>query len=114
MNAKKPDRRRASTEVRRELRRQVLRLREQGKTQLELAPITGYRRPYVALLLKKLAAEPRMLEGMLPGGRMPGGLRALSAKDERRGDADLGQVPRVPLDAFCAVDARCDSRADTG
>jgi transposase len=87
MSAKKPDRRRASTDVRLELRRQVVLLREQGKTQREIAQITGYRRPYVALLLKKLAAEPQMLEGMSRGGRRPGSLRALSAKEERRAQA---------------------------
>jgi transposase len=84
MVTKKPDRRRASTEVRLELRRQILLLREQGKTQREIAQITGYRRPYVALLLKKLVSQPQMLQEMSRGGRAPGSLRALSAKEERR------------------------------
>lgn len=70
--------------MRLELRRQVLLLRSQGKTQLEIAQITGYRRPYVAKLLKDLAANPQMLQGMSRGGRPVGSLRALSAKEERR------------------------------
>jgi transposase len=81
---KKPDRRRASTDVRLELRRQMLMLREQGKTHAEIAQITGYRRPYVTAMLKRLAASPQLLEGMSRGGRPQGSLRALTAKEERR------------------------------
>ena len=81
---KKPDRRRATTEVRLELRRQMLMLREQGKTHAEIAQITGYRRPYVTAMLKRLSAAPQLLEGMSRGGRPQGSLRALTAKEERR------------------------------
>jgi len=81
---KKPDRRRATTEVRLELRRQMLMLREQGKTHAEIAQITGYQRPYVTAMLKKLSAAPQLLEQMSRGGRPPGSLRALTAKEERR------------------------------
>lgn len=92
--SKKPDRRQATTEVRLELRRQILLLREQGKTQLEIAQITGYRRPYVALLLKQMAAQPQMLEEISRGGRPVGSLRALSAKEERRAQRLIcGQCP---------------------
>lgn len=81
---KQPDRRRASTDVRLELRRQMVMLREQGKTHAEIAAITGYRRPYVTAMLKRLAASPQLLEGMSRGGRPQGSLRALTAKEERR------------------------------
>jgi len=81
---KKPDSRRATTEVRLELRRQMLMLREQGKTHAEIAQITGYRRPYVTAMLKRLSAAPQLLEGMSRGGRPQGSLRALTAKEERR------------------------------
>lgn len=81
---RKPDRRSASTEVRLELRRQMLLLREQGKTQVEIAQITGYTRSYVSMTLKRIDNDPQMLEGMSRGGRPQGSLRALSAKEERR------------------------------
>lgn len=81
---KKPDRRSASTDVRLELRRQMLLLREQRKTHVEIAQITGYTRSYVSTMLKRLGGAPKMLEGMSRGGRPPGSLRALSAKQERR------------------------------
>jgi transposase len=81
---KKPDRRSASTGVRLELRRQMLMLREQGKTHAEIAQITGYRRPYVTAMLKKLSAAPQLLEDMSRGGRPQGSLRALTVKEERR------------------------------
>jgi transposase len=81
---KKPDRRRASTDVRLELRRQMQRLREQGKTILEIAQITGYTRSYVSTLLTRMADQPAMLESISRGGRPQGSLRALSAKEERR------------------------------
>lgn len=82
--SKKPDRRGASTEVRLELRRQMQRLREQGKTIAEIAAITGYTRSYVSTLLTRMAERPEMLEGMSRGGRPTGSLRALSAREERR------------------------------
>jgi len=81
---KKPDRRRATTDVRLELRRQMQLLREHGKTILEIATITGYTRSYVSTLLTRMADKPAMLEEMSRGGRPTGSLRALSAKEERR------------------------------
>lgn len=81
---KKPDRRRASTDIRLALRRQMLMLREHGKTHVEIAQITGYSRSYVSTMLKRLGSAPEMLEGMSRGGRPQGSLRALSAKEERR------------------------------
>lgn len=81
---KKPDRRRASTDVRLELRRQMQLLREQGKTILEIATITGYTRSYASTLLTRMVDKPTMLDEMSRGGRPTGSRRALSAKEERR------------------------------
>jgi hypothetical protein len=60
---KKPDRHRASTNVRLQLHRQMQLLHAQERTHLEIAGITGYMRTYVSSLLKRLASEPAMLEG---------------------------------------------------
>jgi len=81
---KKPDRRTASTDVRLELRRQMLWLREQGKTHVEIAAITGYTRTYVSTILKRMKRAPELAATMSRGGRPVGSLRALSAKEERR------------------------------
>lgn len=62
----------------------MLMLREQGKTHVEIAEITGYSRSYVSMMLKRLEGAPQMLEGTSRGGRPEGSLRALSAKEERR------------------------------
>ena len=62
----------------------MLMLREQGKTHVEIAQITGYTRSYVSTILKRLEDAPEMLEGMSRGGRPQGSLRALSAKEEHR------------------------------
>jgi transposase len=78
------DRRRASTDARIELRRQVLELRAMGKTMVEISAITGYARTYCSTLVKKLADQPEALESLPRGGRPKGSQRALSAKDERR------------------------------
>jgi transposase len=62
----------------------MLLLREQGKTHLEIAQITGYTRTYVSTMLKRLGEAPQLLEGMSRGGRPQGSLRALTTKEERR------------------------------
>ena len=77
------DRRRASTDARLELRRQVVELRGLGKKMIEISAITGYARSYCSTLLKKLSDEPKRLEVLRRGGRPRGSKRALSAKDER-------------------------------
>lgn len=77
------DRRRASTDARLELRRQVVELRSMGKKLVEISAITGYARSYCSTLLKKLSDEPERLEALPRGGRPTGSKRALSAKDER-------------------------------
>src|ERR1700690_1833547 len=77
------DRRRASTDARLELRRQVVELRGMGKKMIEISAITGYARSYCSTLLKKLSDEPERLEVLRRGGRPKGSKRALSAKDER-------------------------------
>ncbi len=78
------DRRRASTDARLELRRQVVELRAMGKTMVEIGAITGYARTYCSTLLKKFAERPEALEALPRGGRPKGSKRALSAKDERQ------------------------------
>ena len=77
------DRRRASTDARLELRRQVVELRSMGMKLVEISAITGYARSYCSTLLKKLSDEPERLEALPRGGRPTGSKRALSAKDER-------------------------------
>ena len=77
------DRRRASTDARLELRRQLVELRAMGKTMVEISAITGYARTYCSTLLKKLSDEPERLEVLPRGGRPKGSKRALLAKDER-------------------------------
>ena len=70
----------------------MLLMREQGKTHVEIAQITGYTRTYVSAMLSKLAAQPQMLQGMSRGGRKLGSLRALSAKEERRAQVRAHEV----------------------
>lgn len=77
------DRRRASTDARIELRRQVVELRAMGKTMVEISAITGYARTYCSTLLRKLSAEPARLESLPRGGRRVGAKRSLSIKAER-------------------------------
>ena len=62
----------------------MLILREQGKTHIEIAQITGYTRSYVSTMLERLEGTAEMLEVMSRGGRPQGSLRALSVKEERR------------------------------
>jgi transposase len=82
---KKKDRRRASTDARIELRKQVLELRAMGKKFEEISAITGYARTYCSMLCKKLEAkEAQELESLSRGGRPKGVKRALSASEERK------------------------------
>ena len=101
--SKKPDRRRASTDVRLELRRLMQLLQAQGKTHVEIAEITGYTRTYVSTMLKRLASEPALLKSMSRGGRPQGSLRALSAKEERRAQALIAASARIS----CRCRLRC-------
>jgi len=78
------DRRRASTDARIELRRQVIELRAMDKTLAEISAITGYAKTYCSTLCKRLQGRPEALESLSRGGRPKGAARALSARDERR------------------------------
>jgi len=78
------DRRRASTDARIELRRQVIALRAMGKRLAEISAITGYAKTYCSTLCKRLRDKPEALEGLARGGRPKGAQRALSARDERQ------------------------------
>lgn len=104
----KPDRRRATTEVRLELRRQMLLMREQGKTHVEIAQITGYTRTYVSAMLSKLHAAADASGHVARRAQAGEPASAVRKGRAARADADLRQVPRSTLDALCAVDARCD------
>jgi transposase len=79
-----PDRRRASTETRIELRKQALMLREQGRTLAEISAITGYAVPYLSTLLRQLKAAPEAVVEVARGGRPKASGRLLTASDERR------------------------------
>jgi transposase len=88
------DRRRASTDARIELRRQVIALRAMGKTLAEISAITGYAKTYCSTLCKRLQGKPGALEGLARGGRPKGAKRALPARDERRArDLICGKFP---------------------
>ncbi len=72
----------------------MLRLREQGKTHVEIAAITGYTRTYVSTMLKRMERAPELAATMSRGGRPVGSLRALSAKEERRAQQSIcGKCP---------------------
>jgi transposase len=78
------DRRRASTDARIELRRQVVELRAMGKTLDEISTITGYAKTYCSTLCRKLQETPAALQSLARGGRPKGLKRALSATEERK------------------------------
>jgi transposase len=81
---RRKDRRRASTDARLELRRQVVELRAMGKTMAEISAITGYARTYCSTLVKQLSGAPEALQQLARGGRPKGSRRALSRAEERR------------------------------
>jgi len=80
----KPDRRRATTEARVELRQQVVALRRDGKTFPEISRITGYARSYCVTLAGKLAEAPQRAGVVARGGRPKGTGRHLTATQEAR------------------------------
>ena len=49
---------------------------------MEIARNTGYTRPYVSTMLKRLEGAAQMLDGMSRGWRPQGSLRPLSAKKD--------------------------------
>jgi transposase len=79
-----PDRRRASTETRIELRKQAVLLREQGRTLAEISAITGYAVPYLSTMLRQLKEAPDAVVEVARGGRPKASGRLLTANDERR------------------------------
>ena len=79
---KSRDRRRASTEARAELRSQVLALRNEGKTFVEISAITGYARTYCVTLASTLETRPELAAEVKRGGRPKGTGRHLTAKQE--------------------------------
>lgn len=81
---RRSDRRGASTEVRAELRRQVLALRREGKTFPEISRITGYARSYCVTLAGKLEGQPHLAGVVARGGRPKGTGRHLTATQEAR------------------------------
>jgi transposase len=88
------DRRRASTDARIELRRQVVELRAMGKTLSEISTITGYAKTYCSTLCKTLKKKPAALEPLARGGRPKGVRRALTCADERKAQAPIcGKFP---------------------
>lgn len=69
-------------EARTELRRQVLVLRREGKTLVEISRITGYARSYCSTLAQRLEARPQAATVWNRGGRVKGTGRKLTAKQE--------------------------------
>ena len=78
------DRRRASTDARIELRKQALRLREQGATLAEISEITGYKVPYLSTMLRAIAADRKQVAMVRRGGRPKASGRALTLQQERQ------------------------------
>ena len=78
------DRRRLSVGARSELRAQVLALRREGKTLVEISRITGYARSYCSTLAQQLEQEPRAATAWKRGGRSAGAGRRLTPKQEER------------------------------
>ena len=76
------DRRRASAETRAELRSQVLALREEGKTFIEISAVTGYARTYCVTLARKLEKQPDLATVVNRGGRPKGNGRHLTSRQE--------------------------------
>jgi len=79
---KRHDRRRASAEARAELRSQVLALRGQGKTFIEISAVTGYARTYCVTLAGQLEKKPELATVVNRGGRPKGTGRHLTSKQE--------------------------------
>lgn len=78
----RPDRRRASSEARAELRSQVLALRAEGKTFIEISAVTGYARTYCVTLAGKLEKRPELAAVVHRGGRPKGDGRHLTSRQE--------------------------------
>lgn len=78
------DRRRATTDARIELRKQVIELREAGRSLAEISAITGYAATYCSTLVRKFGGQPKALEELARGGRPTASGRALSAAQERQ------------------------------
>jgi len=76
------DRRRVSSEARAELRSQVLSLRGEGKTFIEISAVTGYARTYCVTLAGKLEKRPELATVVNRGGRPKGDGRHLTARQE--------------------------------
>ena len=81
---RKSDRRTLSVEARVELRKQLVALRREGKTLVEISAITGYARTYCSKLAKEFDASPRAAAKLNRGGRAEGTGRRLSAKQEEQ------------------------------
>lgn len=81
---RKSDRRTATVEARIELRKQVLALRREGKTLVEISRITGYARSYCATLARQLEEAPRSATVLKRGGRALGTGRKLTAQQEEQ------------------------------
>lgn len=69
-------------EARVELRKQLVALRREGKSLVEISAITGYARTYCSQLAKQFDASPRAAANLKRGGRPEGKGRKLSAKQE--------------------------------
>lgn len=81
---RKSDRRTTTIEARIELRKQVLALRREGKTLVEISRLTGYARSYCSTLARQLEESPRSAGLVNRGGRAPGAGRKLTAKQEEQ------------------------------
>jgi transposase len=81
---RKSDRRTTTPEARVELRKQVLTLRREGKTLVDISRITGYARSYCSTLARQLEEAPRSATVLNRGGRALGTGRKLTKKQEEQ------------------------------
>jgi transposase len=84
LSVRTSDRRTATVEARIELRKQVLALRREGKTLIEISRITGYARSYCSTLARQLEETPRSATALNRGGRARGTGRKLTAQQEQQ------------------------------
>lgn len=79
---RKSDRRTTTIEARVELRQQLLALRREGKSLVEISRLTGYARSYCSTLARQFEEAPKSAAVLNRGGRAQGTGRKLTERQE--------------------------------